>query len=150
MKTLIILLLLFNNNLELPELTYLRMLYVESPKSEEKAKKLIELTEKFTKNATMKGYCGAGKIAMAKHYSNPFSKLKTFNKGKELLESAIHTEPENSELRFLRLGIQKNVPTFLGYNKNIEQDKKFLINNLASIKDEEMKTIIETYLKTLK
>jgi hypothetical protein len=52
----------------------------------------------------------------------------------------------NAELRFLRLGIQNNAPSFLGYNDSIEPDKIFLINAEATLTDPELKKLILSYL----
>lgn len=83
---------------------------------------------------------------MAKHYLNPISKLKTFNNGKKILESAIEKDKLNPELKFLRLSIQENSPSFLGYHNNIKEDKLFLIKCLPTITDDELKKIITSYL----
>lgn len=143
LSILFIALFISNSDWDLPEL---RNLYRSAVKNESKAKELISVTKPFLNNSTYKGYYGAGKIFMAKHYLNPYSKLKTFNEGKEILESAINSDSMNVELRFLRLSIQNNSPTFLGYMKNIEEDKTYLSRCLPSIKDEQLKTIITNYL----
>lgn len=76
----------------------------------------------------LKGYIGAVYIARSRCVPL-FDKMATLRKGEELLDGAIKTEPENVELIFLRLSIQLNLPGFLGYNDNIETDKKFVFNN---------------------
>ena len=75
----------------------------------------------------VKGYIGTIYIAKARHVPI-FKKMRNFNKGTDLLETAIKEAPSDVELRFLRLTIQVNLPGFLGYNKNIDTDKNFLVN----------------------
>jgi hypothetical protein len=76
--------------------------------------------------------------------------LEHFNAGKVQLEYAIIQEDENIELRFLRLSIQENLPSFLGYSSQIKADRSFLVDHLDQILDEDLKSKISTYLKTLK
>ena len=92
------------------------------------------------------GYVGAVKMIMAKHYINPWSKLNSFNQGKELLEKALTLQPDIIELVFLRFSIQSNSPAFLQYNQHLSKDKTFLLNNVASLKDKTLKDKIINYL----
>tara|TARA_R110002096_G_scaffold283362_1_gene477410 strand:+ start:317 stop:811 length:495 start_codon:yes stop_codon:yes gene_type:complete len=66
-------------------------------------------------------------------------KLETFKKGKEILEKAISAKPDNAEFRFLRLMIQENAPSILGYGSNIKEDAEMIdkkFNDLPpSVKD---------------
>jgi len=52
--------------------------------------------------------------------------LKTFNSGKQNIDAALGLDPENVEIRFIRLSVQKNAPSFLGYNSNIKEDSDFI------------------------
>jgi len=117
----------------LVDISYLRTLYSLGANSEAKAELLISKTENNT-NSIMMGYNGAGKILMAKHYYNPISKLSSFNEGKEILEKAIQGDLYNPELRYLRLTIQTNVPSFLGYSSNINEDKLYLTKKIKIYK----------------
>jgi hypothetical protein len=126
----------------------IRKLYVEAASVENKAELLLEKTE-AQDLAVLKGYHGAAHMLMAKYYVNPLSKWNAFSKGKDILEKAIQQNPNNAELRFLRLGIQQNVPSFLGYHNQIEMDINFLKKELASIQDKELQSLIYNYLKTI-
>lgn len=72
------------------------------------------------------GYLGAVQTIMANHTANPINKLKTFKKGRQLIEESIQMDPKNAELRFIRLSIQKKAPSFLGYRGNIAEDAAYL------------------------
>ena len=95
------------------------------------------------------GYKGGATIIMAKYVSNPFSKISNFRKGRNMLEKAIAMDRTNSELIFLRFAIQTNIPSFLGYSNDIQEDKKHLQNSLPHLKDKALKEHISGYLKYL-
>lgn len=84
------------------------------------------------KSVVYLGYLGALQAMLAANQSNPFSKLSWFNKGKAVMEKAIEKLPDNPELRFLRLSIQLKAPSFLFYYNDIDEDKKIVIDNIAS------------------
>lgn len=112
-----------------------RSVYKEALKSIDSCKELIAISSgpNEKNNPLMLGYKGSGTMLMAKHVFNPFTKMSYFKKGKQMLEKAIKLEENNIELRFLRFNAQTNMPSFLGYNNSIENDKKFLLNRFSQI-----------------
>lgn len=64
-----------------------------------------------------------------------------------MLEKAIQFDQKNIELRFLRYTFQTNVPSFLNYNDNKENDRVFLLQSLNRLNDLKLKNIISNYLK---
>ncbi len=107
--------------------------------------------DKNTTEPLVQGYKAAVCMVMAKHVFNPYMKFKYFIDGKNELEQAINSHPENVELILIRFAIQSNVPSFLGYNSNIYSDKKFLILNLGKLSqskvfDRELVEIMKQYL----
>lgn len=98
-----------------------------------------DLRDKITINA----YKGVCKMMMAEYVSNPISKYNWFNEGKEMLEKSIKMN-RNVENIHLRLMVQLNAPSFLGYGKNIEKDVNYIKKNLekSSVSDETKKMII--------
>ncbi len=91
-------------------------------------------------------YLGALETIWAKHVFNPFSKLKTFKKGKEKIEAAIKQAPNDIEIYYLRLSVQKNAPSFLGYNDNINEDTEFLKEHRHQIKSVVLQKNVEALL----
>ena len=129
------------------DLSSLRSLYQEAPKDEEKANQLLVIADKnSSNNLVFYGYKGAAKTILAKYAFNPYAKWKLFNEGKDILESAIASDVNNVELRYLRLTIQMNAPNFLGYKGDIDSDIKFLKKNINGVNDEELQSIIKNYL----
>ena len=106
----------------------------------------FEITDITTDNLLV-GYKGAVLLGMARHHPNPFKKMGFFSDGKELLENAIAIDSENLELRFLRLTIQTNIPSFLGYDSDKENDKAFVLNHIEKAKSEAFKTKVRNFIK---
>lgn len=92
-------------------------------------------------------YLGALETIWAKYVNNPFSKLSTFKKGKGKIEAAVKKAPNNLEIRYLRLSVQKNAPSFLGYKSNINEDTEFIKENRHQNGSEILQKNIETLLK---
>ena len=124
-----------------------RKVYSESMKDKatcEAAYNKISQT-KDSDNSLLVGYKAAITIAMSKHLKTTKEKIAYFNKGKALLESAIARDDKNVELRFIRFTIQSNCPAALKYNKNKTADKDFIIENLAGVKNNSVKSRIKEY-----
>lgn len=108
---------------------------------------LAQLEKNKDQSLTHLAYLGSLQTIWANHVFSPISKLKTFNKGKKNIEQAIKKEPDNVELRFIRLSVQKNAPNFLGYHYNIKEDIQFIKNNRSQIKSNVINQYIELLLK---
>lgn len=121
---------LFTND---SKINTIRNMFEQASVSETSANKLIDLLNNEPKlSPTLLGYKGSTLALQAKYTINPIKKLKYFNDGKSLLEKAIINDPQNIELRYLRLAIQTNIPTFLNYYKNIDSDKILLLGAIKS------------------
>lgn len=95
----------------------------------------------------LEGYRAVVWFLKAKDFYNPYRKYEAFVEGKKQLELLIQRYPSNIELHFLRLTIQDNLPVFLGYNDQIDIDKKFIKTKLQDLQnDSDLKTRIEDYL----
>lgn len=108
---------------------------------------IAELEKRKNNSATHLAYLGALQAILAKHVFNPISKLNTFKEGKKNIEQAIKIEPDNAELRFIRLSIQKNAPSFLGYRSSINEDTEFIKKNRNQISSDILLKNIERLLK---
>jgi len=142
-----IFLLILLSGLFLHDVTEVRRLYTLATTDEEKANELVEYTKLHSsENIVILGYMGAAEILLAKYAFSPISKWNYFNRGKKILESAIIKDPNNLELRFLRLTIQENIPAILGYSSLIENDMKFLYNKVGFTQDVQLQKMIMDYL----
>lgn len=111
-------------------------------------KMINELSNNSTKNSLYLAYLGAFQTIWANHVFNPISKLKTFKRGKTNIEKAINEDPNNIEIRFIRLSVQKNCPRFLGYDDNIQEDQAFLNNNKKSILSPNLSKMVKLLLNS--
>lgn len=98
------------------------------------ALKEITQTQSTIPSEIKRAYYAAAHMASAQYKLNIITKINIFNEGKEWLESIIKSDTTSIELRYIRLAIQENTPSVLGYNKSILLDKRFLITRLSSIK----------------
>jgi hypothetical protein len=151
MSNLILLLVLVFNPgpvYELPSVSEVRSLYQKAATEEKYCKELLKRLEPCDEksNALLFGYRGGATMMMAKYASNPFSKLSHFKKGRTMLEKAIARDQQSVELRFLRFTAQTKSPDFLGYNDQIETDKKFLLYSLTKLADTSLRKAILSYL----
>lgn len=110
-------------------------------------KTISELEKAKDNSVTHLGYLGGLQTIRANHVFSPISKLNTFNKGKNNIEQAIKKDPNNAELRFIRLSVQKNAPFFLGYKSNIREDTELIKKNRSQIKSDILKNNIEALLR---
>lgn len=85
----------------------------------------IELYKNSCKNAY--AYIIALEMKKAEYTILPWKKFTIFHTYKRQLDQLISTYPKNIHYRYVRLILQEQTPTFLGYNKHIEEDKNFLL-----------------------
>jgi len=124
------------------ELEAIRNSYLLAPTDKKLCKEMItELNG--SRDPVCLAYRGAFKAIWAKHIFNPIGKLETFNQGKTDIEKAVSQDPDNIEIRLIRLSVQSNAPRILGYSSNIEEDKKLLMANRESLTSEPLKKIID-------
>lgn len=131
-------------------LSEFRALMQKGESSETVAKSLLEKSKAEydkTKLPIYEALAAVGHFFMAKHGGNPISKYSHFNKGKKLLSEAIKKEPKNLEIRFMRYICQEKTPKFLGYNKDLEADKKFVLTEYKNCTDEDLVSFIKKYFK---
>tara|TARA_B100000902_G_C27244449_1_gene881813 strand:- start:776 stop:1204 length:429 start_codon:yes stop_codon:yes gene_type:complete len=72
-------------------------------------------------------YLGAANMLKAKHTTKLFKKWKSFQNGKNQLETTINNNPKNNKIRLIRYYIQNNIPKFLNYSNNIQEDEEFIL-----------------------
>ena len=115
------------------DLDYLRKNYDKAVSDKELCSNMIDELKAEKDNSIYLAYLGGLQTIWANHTMNPISKLRTFNEGKGNLERAVERASDNIEIRFIRLSVQKNAPTFLGYYQQIEMDQAFINKNKDSV-----------------
>lgn len=95
---------------------------------------------------TVKAYKGTLLMKRAEFLGSPGKKLDSFKEGHALLEEAIAKEPDNAELRFLRLSIQENAPKILTYFGEIEEDKTMVLKHYKDF-NKDLQAYVQDYAK---
>lgn len=127
-----------------PDLAAIRKLYPDVNKSEANAKSFTEKLSGVSNNddKILVAYKAAAILLDSKFEKKLKEKMNRFKEGAKLLESTIASEPNNIEIRMIRLSIQENVPGITGYKKNIKEDKKYITTHYS-----EQNTALKEYLK---
>lgn len=112
------------------DLESLRNSYAKANASDANTETFINIAEKQSgSDAVTTGYKAAAKIMEAKiAKSNRKALVKS---GAVNLEAVIKSNPNNAELRLIRMSVQENIPKIVGYRGSLKDDKAFLLNNYA-------------------
>ncbi len=130
----------------------IRELYREASISKENTEQFYQLTKKsvVNKNPVYSAYYGAALTLKASFEKKRKNKIDLFKKGKTLIEAAIESNPNNLELRMIRLSIQSNAPKITAYNKNIKSDKEFITANVDTISSIKLKKYLKGFMSQSK
>ncbi len=130
-----------------PEISEVRNAYRQASDSEAIAVQLHGdlVTVSRTSDPVLLAYKGAATTLMAKHATTIKEKKKYFKEGKDNLEYALAKDPNNIEIRFIRLSVQENAPKITGYRKNRNEDKAFLLEHLTKVKDRALKRYLKEF-----
>ena len=79
------------------------------------------------------GYEGALLMRKAGLVKRPAEKLKLFKAGRIKFDSAIMSDKDNAEFRFLRLAIQEHAPKIVKYNKDLQADRQLIITSYKNL-----------------
>ncbi|MBL3656882.1 hypothetical protein [Fulvivirga sediminis] len=96
----------------------------------------------------IKAYLAVSEALIAKHSWNPVSKYSYLRESESLLSEAVSEDDDNLEIRFLRLYIQRSIPSYMGMSKNIKEDKKVIMANLDQLNVKELGQDIVDYIVT--
>ena len=129
------------------ELPNVREHYVEASSNVIKAEAFYALVANYNKeDKVLWAYKGAAITLKAKFAKTIKEKKNLFVEGVKLVENAVKSEPNNVEIRLVRLSIQENAPRILNYKKNIDEDKKLLLSNLGE-QSQSLKEYIKNYIR---
>jgi hypothetical protein len=115
-----------------------------SGKSEADIDKTMARLEQEKSSSLVQAYLGALYMKKSGFVKGAKAKIKMFKKGAGLLEEEIAKKTDNTEYRFLRLAIQENAPKILKYNKDLNTDKRAIMEGYKTL-DPDMKKIIKNY-----
>ena len=138
------------DKMESNELVKVREVF-HRPVSEANIQEVLGIPATGPSAQTVKAYQAVSRTMMAEFVTSPFTKLSYFKKGKNQLETIIASN-KSFETVYLRLLIQLNVPSILGYYSQIESDLDYFYSNFNSspIDTPTKQLFKETVLKTAK
>jgi hypothetical protein len=117
------------------DLNYFRSAFhaAQTEESLDKIIRTIPEEEDESKLATIMAYKAVSETMKADYKISPFSKLQQFNSGRDKLEALLVRHP-STEIRYLRLLVQLNVPRIVNYSDNIIEDLNHISNALRAEK----------------
>ncbi len=128
MIRLIVLLLSFPIITYANDLPQIRKDFYLAVNNQKAAESLYErLKAKNSADPTVMAYLGSVQAVRARHAFNPYNKIAYLKSGTKILEAAISKSPETLEIRFLRFSLEHYIPSFLGFSKHLETDKRKII-----------------------
>jgi hypothetical protein len=131
----------------LQELSDVRRLFVDAPLNGVKSEAFYDFIGNYNKeDKVLWAYKGAAISLKAKFTKTIKEKKSLFIEGVKCIENAVKSEPNNLEIRLIRLSIQENAPKILNYRKNIDEDKKLLLSNFEQ-QNLSLKEYIKKYIK---
>lgn len=108
----------------------LRESYAKANVSNANTEAFINTAEKTSgSDAVIQGYKAAAKIMEAKIAKQ--NRKALVKSGAANLESLIKSNPNNIELRVIRMSVQENIPKIVGYRGSLKDDKTFILNNYS-------------------
>lgn len=126
-----------------------RNLYSAAGRVQDSATKMFKLLRPVDSHSSPILQCYKGAVIMvgAKYSINPFRKFSAFSNGKKQVEKAIQRDSNNVEMHYIRFTLQTNLPSFLGYHDNINNDKEYIISQYRFIQDATLRSIIAAYFR---
>ncbi|MFP7658399.1 hypothetical protein [Chryseobacterium proteolyticum] len=145
MKFILSLVAVFTFFFQSSDLESLRNSYAKANQSNANTQSFINIAEKQSStDPVISGYKAAAQIMEAK-VTTEKGKRKSFVKtGATSLESIIKNNPNNIELRVIRLSVQENIPKIVGYHSSLKDDKLFILNNYSK-QNQALKAYIQRF-----
>ncbi len=85
-------------------------------------------------NPLIIGYIGTLEALKAKHSWNPYNKIRYVSLSQKTMKKAVELDPNNLEIRFMRFSIQHYTPAFLGFSKDLEEDRRAIVRQFRNRK----------------
>ena len=95
---------------------------------------------------TIEAYQAVSEALLAQVVWNPISKLKQVVKYNKMMERIVDEDPTNIEIRFLRLAIEYNLPSFLGMSTHLEEDAAQIVSNLSNVSEMQVNPMFGKYI----
>ena len=113
-----------------PEISEVRKLYTDAAKSESNAEAFIAKLASVSdtdSNKVLVAYKGCGLTLKSKFSGKLGEKISFMKEGARLIDAAAAAEPNNIEIRMIRLSVQESVPKIVNYRANKKEDKAAIL-----------------------
>jgi len=94
----------------------------------------LALKSGSTDSPLIVAYMGTLEALKAKHSWNPYNKIKFVSLSQKTMRKAVERDPNNLEIRFMRFTIQHYTPSFLGFSKDLDEDRKVIVRQFKNRK----------------
>ena len=110
---------------------------------------LDKLDEILETDAIQLAYKAASEALQAQQKWNPLEKLVHLKKFRKMMDEAVNMDIEEVEIRFLRFGIEYNIPQVLGFSPNLSEDKTMIMKSVSVMNYFEIDPFFSVYILTL-
>ncbi len=115
----------------------IRLAFYEATLDSKKSIPLIDrINEIENPSAVLIAYKAATEAVMIKTKWSPFAKFSLLKRSRSTFNKAVDKNDKDLEIRFLRFSVQHHIPEFLGYSKNLDEDKSFIVEQIQNYKRE--------------
>lgn len=115
------------------DISQIRNLIFDTDFDLDKSKELFKgIKDSGLQEPIAKAYEGAAEALVAKYVWNPFSKLYHLRNAMSTIDEAVFSDKENIEIRFLRFYVSSVLPSYFGYDRNMDEDKSVIIKNIMN------------------
>ncbi len=129
------------------ELSTVRSLYPEASENAGNADRLYNMLTDVSRNQpVLTAYKGAALTLKAKFAKKIKEKVDDFKAGSELIDAMVLENPDDIEIRYIRLTVQENSPKIVKYKRNIEEDKAFILAHFKAVSSQEVAHTIKAYV----
>ncbi|HEY1062816.1 MAG TPA: hypothetical protein VGE44_14065 [Daejeonella sp.] len=94
----------------------------------------LTLKSESNQSPLIVAYIGTLEALKAKHSWNPYNKIKYVSLSQKTMRKAVERDPNNLEIRFMRFTIQHYTPSFLGFSKDLDEDRKAIVRQFKNKK----------------
>ena len=119
-------------SLQAQSIEQIRKSYTIAQNSKENTAQFYQLMQEVSSEdiPIKRAYKGDSIMMYAKYSVKNVREL--LKEGKEWVEEALNKEPENIEIRLVRLSLQEHLPKIVPYHKNKDEDKKVILDSFYS------------------